>query len=34
MQVHVDFQRDIGHPDAEKGAASVQAIRDRIAEQS
>jgi hypothetical protein len=34
MQVLVDYERDIGHPDAVKDAARVAALRTRIAEQS
>jgi len=33
MQVRVDYWREIGHPDAEKHAAYVAALRARIAEQ-
>jgi tetratricopeptide (TPR) repeat protein len=33
MQVCVDYEREIGHPDAEKDAAYVAALRARIAEQ-
>jgi tetratricopeptide (TPR) repeat protein len=33
MQVLVDYQHEIGHPDAEKHAAEVAALRARIAEQ-
>ncbi len=32
MQVRVDFLRQLGHPDAEKAAAYVEAIRVRMAE--
>jgi len=34
MRVRVDYEREIGHPDAEKDAARVAALRARIAEQS
>ncbi len=33
MQAYVDYLREIGHPDAEKRAARVAALRARIAEQ-
>jgi hypothetical protein len=33
MQVLVDFEREIGHADAENDASSVAALRARIAEQ-
>lgn len=32
MQVSVDFERDIGHPDAEKGAAYLAQLRQQLAE--
>ena len=31
MQVCVDYEREIGHPDAEKHAARVAALRARLA---
>lgn len=31
MQIRVDYERDIGHPDAEKHAAAVQSLRARLA---
>ncbi len=31
MQVWVDYQREIGHPDAEKDAARVEQVRQRLA---
>ena len=34
MQVCVDFERELGHPDAEKDAARVEAIRARLADSS
>jgi hypothetical protein len=34
MQIRVDFEREIGHPDAEEHAADVQSLRARIAGQS
>ena len=34
MQVRVDFLRDLGHPDANKRAAYVEAIRARLADPS
>ncbi len=34
MQICVDFEREIGHSDAEEHSADIQAVRDRIAEQS
>ena len=34
MQVCVDYEREIGHPDAEKDAAHLAALRARIAEQN
>jgi hypothetical protein len=33
MQILVNYEREIGHPDAEKDAAYVAALRARIAEQ-
>jgi hypothetical protein len=30
MQVYVDYEREIGHPDAEKHAAHVAALRARL----
>jgi hypothetical protein len=33
MQFQVDYQREIGHPDAEKHAAAVAGLRARIAKQ-
>jgi tetratricopeptide (TPR) repeat protein len=34
MQVRVDYLREIGHPDAEKHAADIAALRARIVEQN
>jgi len=34
MQVRIDYLREIGHPDAEKDAARVAALRARIAEEN
>lgn len=34
MQIRVDFEREIGHRDAEKHAAQLQHLHDRIAAQS
>ena len=33
MQVYVDFEREIGHPDAEKDAAQVKALRAKLVAQ-
>jgi len=30
MQIRVDFEREVGHPDAEKDAATVEEIRKRL----
>lgn len=30
MQVRVDYLREIGHPDAEKRVAEVEALRGRM----
>jgi hypothetical protein len=31
MQVRVDYEREIGHPDAETGAAYLEQLRQRLA---
>jgi len=30
MQICVDFEREIGHPDAEKDAMAIEEIRKRL----
>jgi len=32
MQLYVDYEREIGHPDAEKHAARVERLRKRLGE--
>ena len=34
MQIRVDYDSEIGHPNAEKDAAAVTALRARIAEKA